>query len=517
MESESSNFRAVLDLGSGAFRLLIVEILEDGSWNELESLEQTVDLGKDVFKKGKISSSSMNKALKVLSMYTEALKAWGIEPADVSTIATSAIREATNRDSFLDIVSLRTGFVIHVLSGMEAGHLTFAAIYNCLRGKVRFLKQTNTMMLELGNGNAELTLLRRAKVVGSHSFPQGIIRLKEKMQAADFDSEQSLPRMIRDSLQQTFQLLNLEMATSSVRSLVLMGSDARMIGRMIGEKSEHDHWLVSSESFKEFLQLLRKMTVDDVMDEFYMSYQEALEFLPACWFYSYFLGLCPKAENIVVPNTNIRHGLLFKELYLDEQHFPTYFRSHVMSSAKSLGKKYSYNEKHATYVAKTCVTIFNAVQKVYSLPKQWSIFLEVAAELHDIGKFINHGSHHKHSQYIIAQSELFGFSTQELELVSLIARFHRKRVPSRSHYSLNTLSMEDRLMIMKLSAILRLVEALDVSHDQSFEISRVEIKGKDLVLETKSEDIAAHEVALSFKSGCFTEIYGLKLKVSQVL
>lgn len=517
MESKSSNFRAVLDLGSGAFRLLIVEVLEDGSWHELESLEQPVDIGRDVFKKGKISSSSITKSLKVLSMYTESLKAWEIKPSQVSTVATSAIREAINRDSFLDIISLRTGFIVNVLIGMEAGNLTFAAVYNCLRGKARFLKQRNTMMLELGNGNAELTLLRRAKVVGSHSFPQGIIRLKEKMQAGGLESEENLSRVIRDSLQQTFQLLNLEMATSSVRSLVLMGSDARLVARLIGEKSEHDYWMIDAQVFREFLDKMRKMSVDDVIDEFDMSYQTALEFLPACWFYSYFLDLSPKAENVIVPNTNIRHGVLFKEITLAEKHFPTYFRSHVLSSTKSLAKKYSYDAKHAAFFSKSCLSIFNAVQKAYSLPSHWAIYLEVAAELHDIGKFISHSAHHKHSQYIIAQSELFGFSTDELYLVSLIARFHRKRIPTRSHVSLVNLSRKDRLMVMKLSSILRLVEALDASHDQSFQLTRVEVKGKDLVLETKSEDITAQEVALSFNSGPFTEIYGLKLKVSQIL
>ena len=123
----------VIDIGSTAIRLVVAEIRTDGSWNVLDRAARPVNLGRDVFLSGIISRQTMSQSLQILGSFVEVLKGWQIRGEDVQVIATSAMRDARNRDTFVDRVNLRTGFLINTIEGIEENRLTYLAVRYALR------------------------------------------------------------------------------------------------------------------------------------------------------------------------------------------------------------------------------------------------------------------------------------------------------------------------------------------------------------------------------------------------
>ena len=132
MKKNVNTLSAVIDIGSSAIRMLIAELSESG-WRRLDSLEKKTELGFDVFENNEISRNGMLECLEILTQFKEILKTWEIPVEEVQVIGTSALREAFNKDVFIDRVFLRTGFKVRVIEGVEANQLTYAAVHEAMR------------------------------------------------------------------------------------------------------------------------------------------------------------------------------------------------------------------------------------------------------------------------------------------------------------------------------------------------------------------------------------------------
>jgi exopolyphosphatase/guanosine-5'-triphosphate,3'-diphosphate pyrophosphatase len=184
----------------------------------------------------------------------------------------------------------------------------------------------------------------------------------------------------------------------------------------------------------------------------------------------------------------------------------------ILSAARSLGRKYHYDESHAERVRELSARIFDELKTEQRMTDTHRLYLEVAALLHDIGLFVSPRSHHKHSYYLISSSELFGLRKRELELVANIARYHRRALPQRSHVSFVSLDRDERMIVSKLAAILRVANALDKDHMQKIMDLKISREGDQIVLMVQNvSDLAMGRMALANRSDLFTEIFGKKI------
>ena len=152
---------AAIEIGSTGIRLLIASIDETGSVNVLDRAGKPSRIGRDVFTTGSIGRDAIRESVAVLLSFRELLNGYGIEPDRTKVIATSALREAANRDTFLDRVQLQTGFKIRVVEDIEENHLMYLAVQQALQDERKFLSRNNAMVLEVGGGTPEIMLLRR--------------------------------------------------------------------------------------------------------------------------------------------------------------------------------------------------------------------------------------------------------------------------------------------------------------------------------------------------------------------
>jgi exopolyphosphatase/guanosine-5'-triphosphate,3'-diphosphate pyrophosphatase len=134
----------------------------------------------------------------------------------------------------------------------------------------------------------------------------------------------------------------------------------------------------------------------------------------------------------------------------------------------------------------------------------------VAALLHEIGLYVSTGSYHKHTMYLINNSELFGLSRSDVLLVALTARYHRKSSPKPNHPLYAALDRDQRIAVSKMAAILRVADALDASHNQRFHELRLSREGGRLVVSVPQvDDLSLEQLALKQSGSLFEETYGM--------
>ena len=299
---------AVIDIGSTAIRMLVAEVYENGEWKIVDKVEKPVPFGRDVFVGEVISRETMLQALQVLSGFRELIQGWQIAAQDVHVIATNAIREARNRDMFIDRVALRTGFGIEVIEGIEQNHLTYIAAQYALRDMKPHYSKNNSLIMEVGGGSTELMLLQKGKMVAVHSLRLGTVRIDQQLKqypaAPDF-----LFSYIQENLKMMRNQLDVELKLKRISCFIAIGGDARFIAHKIGKQADERFNIIQKTDFDSLMSRIRMFSVDDCVREFHIAYHDAEGLIPALYIYKQFLD-ATSATTIVVPEVSIRDGVL---------------------------------------------------------------------------------------------------------------------------------------------------------------------------------------------------------------
>ncbi len=519
---------SVIDVGSSAIRLIVAEVDEEGGWRRLDRATRPVALGRDVFSRGFISRETMLQSIRILTSFVELIEGWGLSPEQVNVIGTSALREARNRDTFLDRVYIRTGLQIEIIEGVEENHLTYLAVRHAVRLLRPTFERSSSLIIEVGGGTSEMMILNRGRMVAAHSLRMGTVRLQQQFRpSADFAGE--VNTYLRETVRATAEVLEAEFDLSKVRYFVAVGGEARIVARKVGRfdsaidhsrgageqaTDEEAHFaIVEKEDFCELVERLQTLPVEARVRELRISYHEAETLMPALLIYRYFLETT-NARQLIVPEVSIREGVLINFALGQSHALEEEFYTQVIASAIGLGRKYHFDESHARHVAALAGSLFDQLGDEHGLDRHARLLLEVAALLHDIGNFVRSSGHHKHSQYLVANSELFGFSRDDIRIVSNLVRYHRKSPPVASHTPFISLRREHRLMVMKLGAILRLADALDRSHGQRVKRVKLQIEDGDAVLDCAySGDIAIERYGIELKGDMFEDVFGYTVRV----
>jgi exopolyphosphatase/guanosine-5'-triphosphate,3'-diphosphate pyrophosphatase len=190
-------------------------------------------------------------------------------------------------------------------------------------------------------------------------------------------------------------------------------------------------------------------------------------------------------------------------------------REQVWTSALRLGKKYQFDLEHAKIVAHLAGRLFDQSRNLHDLGDEDKLLLELAALLHDIGHFINTIDHHKHGYYILKANPLIGLAESCQDIVANIIQYHRKSMPSWQDEGFRNLTPHDRIVVTKLSALMRLADALDVSHTGS--VKDVQLEQQKDVWQLKLQgmgDLMLERWTLEKRLKLFQDVFGVKLKVA---
>ncbi|NLF10091.1 MAG: HD domain-containing protein [Pirellulaceae bacterium] len=188
----------------------------------------------------------------------------------------------------------------------------------------------------------------------------------------------------------------------------------------------------------------------------------------------------------------------------------------IIHSATAIAEKYRVDLNHARGVAEAAVGLFDVFQADHGLAPRFRLLLRVAGLLHEVGSFVSSRAHHKHSEYLIANSEIFGLSRHEIHLVAQIARYHRRSSPRASHPSYTALPRESRLVVSKLSALLRVADAAVRGNNRRASDVHFQRTGDELIIAIAGgADLMLEQRAMESKGGLLEDIYGVKIRLEE--
>jgi exopolyphosphatase / guanosine-5'-triphosphate,3'-diphosphate pyrophosphatase len=500
---------AVVDIGASAIRLVVAEVPTEGPMRILEEVSRGVLLGKDTFTHNRLGAATIEATLKALEGFRRIMDTYGVEHC--RAVATSAVREAQNADAFLDRVRLRTGLDVEVIDGSEEVRLTYVAVRDRLRDHPA-LVSGDSLLVEVGGGSADISFLRKGQPVHSGTYPLGAVRMRQSLLSWHGSHEQGTRLLVRH-IHNVVDDIRREMPLKEARHFIAIGGDMRFaVSQVLGERpGDGGPAVLGRDAFLAFCDSVIAYDVEQIVEQFHLHQAEAETLVPALLAHRELLGET-SADEVIVPDVSLRVGLLLDLARVEDPLGIEELRRQVLGSAAALGERYRYDAAHARKVADLAVRVFDDLRTEHGLDARHRLLLEVAALLHDIGNYVNLRGHHKHSQYLISASEIFGLSQDEMLLVSNVARYHRRAVPSKSHLPYMAMDRESRVDANKLSAILRLANALDADHLQKVTEVRVVPEDGEWVLEVEGAgDLTMERLASLARADYLTEVFGRRV------
>lgn len=506
---------AVIDIGTTSIRMAIAEIDHEGQFRTLETLSQAVNLGKDTFTKGVIEKSTIEECVRVLRSYRQLLTEYQVTANDqIRVVATSAVREALNRLIFLDRIYIATGIDVEPLDEAEVNRITYLGIQPHLESEPTF-SDSRTLIMEVGGGSTELLLVQGREVVYAHTYRLGSLRLREMLEA--YRAPQGKVRTIMESqIQRTVEQVVQNVPTNGGPvELIALGGDLRFAAsQLLSDWQLARMARIPLDVLERFTDRVLALSVDELVQKYHLTFPEAETLGPALLAYVQ-LASAMELRSVIATKITLRDGLLedmaTRGTWSDE------FQKQIVRSAVDLGRKFDFDEAHSRHVANLSQTLFDALVDEHHLDRRFSRILYLAALLHEIGQYISVSSYHKHSMYLILNSELFGLSRKDVLLVGLVARYHRRASPKASHQGYAALDRENRVAVAKMAAMLRVADALERSHSQRVnDLQCVCDDGRLIISIPHIEDLSLEQLALKQKGLLFEEVFGMQVLLRQV-
>jgi exopolyphosphatase/guanosine-5'-triphosphate,3'-diphosphate pyrophosphatase len=433
-----------------------------------------------------------------------------LEVKGYRAVATSAVRDSQNGEEFVARVREECGIRIETITGAEEAHLVWRAV----RSRADFGGR-EWILVDLGGGSVEVSLVDHAEVRWTESHPLGTVRLLEEM--GDLAGES--PDRVRRRLEDHAAMLRISAVAKKVDAagMIATGGNIEELAELAGSRPDaRGVSRLRLERLHSVIERLAELTPRERVKELGLREDRADVILPAAVVYERIARMLG-AQQIVVPNVGVKDGLLLDVLENIIEHGGHEARldREAVAGAVALGKRYECDSAHATQVAKLALELFDQLGALHGLGGAERRMLVGAALLHDIGQFVSYRRHHKHSHYVISNAELPGFTPAEIQMVALVARYHRRSEPAGDHEEYAERSRAEREVVDRLAAIVRIADALDREHQQQVTGVHAMVQGKDLVLAVDGTgDLLPERWAVQRKAEMAERIFGLRVRFS---
>ena len=496
---------AAIDIGSNAMRMVIGCAGYDGKLDMIENLRLPVRLGQDVFSSGQIGEETAQLAVDAFIRFRKV--ADDHEVKKIRAVATSAMREAGNSDLLCGRILHTTGINIDIISGDEEARLIHLAVAKAIN-----LKSKRAMLIDIGGGSVEVTLSQGGTILSTESYNMGTVRLLQKL--SNKPTRLSFDKLVREYAEAAKRRIEREIGHKKIELCIGTGGNIEEMGALRKRLFKRDSdQVITLEELEKLIGTLGSMTVKERMRKFKLRPDRADVILPAS-IVLHMISQEAHVQEVKIPNVGLKDGILLdlaqslnREMHLSP-------REQVWTSAMRLGEKYQFDAEHSNLVSFLAGSLFDQTQSLHNLERENKLLLEVAALLHDIGHFISTVDHDKHAYYIMQASPLIGLTERQTSIVSNVMRYHRKTMPSVQDENFRAMSPKDRLTITKLSALLRLADAMDVSHTMRVNAVKItQVKNKWRLKLSGEGGLSLEVWALEKRRSLFQEVFGMKLEI----
>ena len=540
---------AAVDIGSNSCRLKIARVLAHQLRTLAEDREVT-RLGASVFESGLVSPEAMAATIQALKRFQHAVQTHGVDK--IRVVATSAMRDARNAGAFQAWVKAETGWTMEIISGLEEGRLIHQGVMaggalegGPMKGGARAGSAPGAraglggrvLLVDLGGGSCEITLSEHKRIKETISLPLGAVRLTEEFLTDDPAPAEGLARM-RRWIQRELRRAHRRIQPAGVSAVIgtsgtaaaladacgAAGKPVRRSGRAGKPAKQQDKSPIqpgstpagtaATKDIHKLAAKLAKMTLAE---------REAVE------------GIGPRRAEIIVAGAEVfsellesftlkgfrysplglRDGILAQMLAEQDARATAHreFEHERWESVLATARRYGVDPKQAEPVRAHAVQLFRDLKPLHHLPAEYESWLAAAAVLRDTGKFLNHQGHHRHTQYIVSSSEIYGYTQVQRTVVSALARYLGKSRPQPGDRALRNIPADEHRQVQRAVVLLRLAVALN--QDRASDVLRVRAKvyPKRVYLEVEPGRTGAELELWSLRkeAAYFREVFGREL------
>ena len=451
---------AAIDVGTNSFHLVVARVSASGGLEILCRDKEIVRLGSGSGDMRLLEPAAIDRGIEALRGLVRTAASYG---ADVRAVATSAVREAENRRELLDRAATEAGVEVEVISGTEEARLIHLGVVQALS-----VYDRQILLVDIGGGSTELLVGRGTRPLLARSVKLGHVRLTERFfpgGVADPAAVAECRAYVRSFLAPVghdLGPLGFELAVGSSGTIATIAKMAEHRRNGAG-----DRWL-NNVSFS-------RAALDDVVDTVLaLPEPEArrsigglderrIDVITAGVLLLEGVFDCFGMPAITVSGYALREGVLLDRVHARGNGDAFWHLSDIRrESVLRIAEEYEEERPHVQQVTALALQLFDALADVHRFGLYERDLLEAAGMLHNVGRFISRGAHHKHSYYVIRSSDrLLGFTEREVELIALVARYQRKALPRKDHPEFAALNVADRARVQLLAGILRVAIALD--------------------------------------------------------
>jgi exopolyphosphatase / guanosine-5'-triphosphate,3'-diphosphate pyrophosphatase len=503
MPSTAPRFAAI-DVGSNAIRIRVVEAPRADEIKEIHAARHSVRLGREVFLTNQIARAAAEAAVDAFRSFKKLIAEHEVE--HVRAVATSAMREAKNRKSVVDLIRRETEIQLEVIEGLEEARLIKLAV-----GRVMDLSTGRVVLIDIGGGSVELTGITDGVQRFAASLPVGTVRLQEAF-LGDKAVTRNQEMMLREYLNRVLAPALSQLAPIRATRFVGTGGNFERLAILCPAGSKKD--AIDVAALRELAPKLARMSADERRQTYGLREDRADVIVPAS-FVVLRVADALGAEKVLVPGAGLRDGVLGE--MIEKHHgvwdYPKEVDA-ILGGARALGRKFKFDEAHGEHTMRLAARLFDDLKSLHGFGAEERLDLCVAALLHDIGDFIADGGHHKHSYYVIQHCDVPGLTPERRKLCANIARYHRGADPQAEHVNLAGLDKNDMARVRKLAAILRIADALDREHREKVSEVSVSVDKKRVVLRLRGEhDYALEMWTVKRKSPLFESVFDRSLEI----
>jgi exopolyphosphatase/guanosine-5'-triphosphate,3'-diphosphate pyrophosphatase len=516
---------AAIDIGSNSCRLKIAKVVAH-QLRTLHEDREVTRLGASVFASGLVSPEAMAATLRALKRFQRAVQSHGVD--QIRVVATSAMRDARNAAAFQAWVKAETGWNMETISGLEEGRLIHRGIMSGEPGT-----GGRVLLVDLGGGSCEITLSEHKRIKETISIPLGAVRLTEEFLTMDPPPPDGLARMhrlIARELRRAHRRIEPEkvqlvIATSGTAAALseacaaLGGKNGKAArkparGAKAGSPAAVAAGLSRTADVRKLASKIARMSLPE------------REGVP---------GIGPRRAEIIVAGAQVfaellesfglagfrysplglRDGILAQMLAAQDDRAAAHrqFELERWESVLATARRYGVDIRQAEPVRAHAAQLFHDLKALHQLPPEYENWLEAAAMLRDTGKFINHQGHHRHAQYIVSRSEIYGYTQVQRTIVSAVARYLGKSRPQPGDRALRNIPADEHKHVERAVLLLRLAVALN--QDRASDVLRVaaRVYPKRVYLEVAPGRTGAELELWSLRkeAGYFREVFGREL------
>lgn len=497
---------AAIDVGSYEVSMKIFELSKKIGLKELNYVRYRLEIGKEAYSSGRLEPDVVDTICMILMDFRNIMREYGA--TEYRACATSAFREMINPVIILEQIYQRTGIRVEILSNAEQHFLGYKSIAAIEAGFKKMI-QKGTAILDVGGGSLQVSLFDKDTLVTTQSLKIGSMRIRERLRNLEKQNthyDQLIREFIRNDLM-AFQRLYLK--DRDISNVILMGD---FLSDTIFRKELNDHIITIDEFSQRYEETVYKPE-QTLADEMGIDPEYASLVVPTMVICQSFLDIF-QAESVWVPGVALLDGIAYdfgeRKKFIKSAHN---FENDILVASRNIAKRYSSGKNHIQGTTSLALTIFDSMKKVHGMGARERLLLQIAIQLHDCGKYISMADVAECSYRIIMATEIIGLSTEERQVIASAVRYNTTEFIYYENFDNGSgLDRNRYLLVAKLTAILRLANAMDRSHYQKVQGLKAVLKDRELHLVIdSSRDISLEMGLLKDKVEFFEEVFGIRL------